>query len=356
MHSEGAFMIATKAKTYPLHEKALHLSNNYRRLEKELIEVLQEIEEQKLYVELGFSSMFRYATESLGLSEANAYAFIAVARKAKVLPSLQQSLNEGSLSVSKIKPILSVLDVHNQNEWVEKAKVLPRSEIEKQVAEISPESRKREKIHYIRKEALRMHLEISEEVFKKLKRAQDVNHSKNMEETLEALVSLYLKSKDPVEKAKRMEAKKGIRTESTKFPEKDFQGSFSGDQTENRVEKIETKKMKEDRNQNPQNFGSDPLSFFTLPGVKKLSRRALPVTTKHQVHLRDQGKCQFRGAFGKICGESTHLHLHHLQPISQNGRDDAENLLTLCARHHDFLHRNDKAYMKCKESAGTYCS
>ncbi len=350
-------MVVAPTKPYPLHEKALHLSSEYRRLEKELIEVLQEIEEQRLYVELGFSSMFRYATESLGLSEANAYAFIAVARKAKHLPYLQQSLNDGSVSVSKVKHILAVLDRDNQKEWVEKAKILPKSEIEKQVAEISPESRKREKVHYIRKEALRMHLEVSEILFKKLKRAQDVSHSKNIEETLEAVLNLYLKSKDPVEKAKRVKVKKQT------LPEKDPRKSFSGAETHNSTKKgsngeVREKKSKENRNQNPQNFGSGSFSSFsllssssnlaTLPGNKILGRRPLSANVKYKIYLRDQGKCQFRGMSGKVCGNSKHLHLHHLQPVSQNGRDDAENLLTLCARHHDFFHRKDEKYLKHK--------
>jgi|GEM_PF-5092707 len=34
-----------KQKTYPLHEKALKLSKEFQRLEKNLISVLQEIEE-----------------------------------------------------------------------------------------------------------------------------------------------------------------------------------------------------------------------------------------------------------------------------------------------------------------------
>jgi len=149
--------------------------------------------------------MFQYATKSLELSEANAYNFIAVARKAKVVPLLQKSLDEGSVYVSKVRNILPVLEADNSEEWIEKAKKLSKSEIEKKVAAISPTSKKREKVHYVREEALRMHLEIKEEIYQKLKRAQEVSGSKDLEETLEALVNVYLKTKDPVEKAKQVD-------------------------------------------------------------------------------------------------------------------------------------------------------
>jgi len=103
-------------KRFPLHEKALALSKDLRRLENELIAVLQEIEAHKIYLELGFSSLFKYATTSLGMSEANAYTFIAVARKAKRIPLLQKSLDEASVSVSKVKHILAVLEPENSKD------------------------------------------------------------------------------------------------------------------------------------------------------------------------------------------------------------------------------------------------
>jgi len=194
-------------KKFPLHEKALALAKDFGRLENELIAVLQEIEAQKIYLELGFSSLFKYATASLGLSEANAYTFIAVARKAKSIPLLQQSLEEASVSVSKVKPILAVLEPENSKAWIQKAKTLSKAEIEKQVAGFAPKAKKREKVQYVREEALRMHLEVREEIYQKLKRVQEISASKNLEETLEALVDVYLKAKDPIEKAKRVQKK-----------------------------------------------------------------------------------------------------------------------------------------------------
>ncbi len=66
-----------------LHEHALRLSRQHRRLESELVAVLSEIESVNLHRTLGFSSVFSYTVSALGLSEPVAYALITVARKAK---------------------------------------------------------------------------------------------------------------------------------------------------------------------------------------------------------------------------------------------------------------------------------
>ncbi|PIR22204.1 MAG: hypothetical protein COV44_09310 [Deltaproteobacteria bacterium CG11_big_fil_rev_8_21_14_0_20_45_16] len=317
-------------KIFPLHEKALALSKNFRRLENELIAVLQEIEAQKLYLEIGFSSLFKYATTALGLSEANAYTFIVVARKAKRIPLLQKSLDEASVSVSKVKHILAVLEPENSVEWIQKAKDLSKAKIEKQVASLSPNAKKREKVQYVREEALRMHLEVNEVVYQKLKRAQEISASKNLEETLEALVEVYLKTKDPIEKARRIRKKPAAAPGSHRpgGSNEDRVGRQPPARVLTNVQVIKSKK--------------------TLPRNKNFGRKAIPAKTKHEVFLRDEGRCQYRGTNGKVCGERKFVQIHHLEPIWQGGDHAIDNLLSLCHPHHDYFHREDKKYRPSK--------
>jgi hypothetical protein len=47
-------------KIHPLHEKAVIVSQEYRKRETELVSLLREIEEKKIYALLGFSSMRHY--------------------------------------------------------------------------------------------------------------------------------------------------------------------------------------------------------------------------------------------------------------------------------------------------------
>ena len=59
---------------------------------------------------------------------------------------------------------------------------------------------------------------------------------------------------------------------------------------------------------------------------------------RDEVLLRDQGQCTYIHVNGKRCKTKRWLHIHHIIPKSQGGLDHIDNLRTLCALHHDYLH------------------
>ena len=125
--------------THPLHAKAIHLSKEFKRVEADLVDVLQKIDEQKIFRKMGFASLFVYATKSLGLSESVAYGLISVSRKSKEIPELKVAVSQGTLSLTQAKRITSVLTKENAPELIEKAKTMSQREIERVVA--TPRSR-----------------------------------------------------------------------------------------------------------------------------------------------------------------------------------------------------------------------
>ena len=40
-----------------------------------------------------------------------------------------------------------------------------------------------------------------------------------------------------------------------------------------------------------------------------------------------------------VCGSIENLHHHHFIPLSLGGKDEDENILTLCIKHHNFIHK-----------------
>lgn len=50
------------------------------------------------------------------------------------------------------------------------------------------------------------------------------------------------------------------------------------------------------------------------------------------VRLVDK-KCRFNG-----CHSRSNLHVHHIIPRSQGGKDTADNLICLCQHHHQEIH------------------
>lgn len=62
----------------------------------------------------------------------------------------------------------------------------------------------------------------------------------------------------------------------------------------------------------------------------------IPIDVRMAVHARDK-TC-------RMCGSSRSLHCHHVQYRAQGGPDVEENLVLLCAEHHELVHSDKRVY------------
>src|SRR3989338_3803608 len=115
-----------------IHQRALAIAKDFKTKEIELIKILQEVEDNGVY-KLGGYGLFTYAVKALGLTEAQSYNYISVAKKARQLPALQKALETHEVAVSKARKICSVITEQNQAHWVELAKTLSTRELEREV-------------------------------------------------------------------------------------------------------------------------------------------------------------------------------------------------------------------------------
>ena len=271
-----------------IHEQAVEIAKRFRKAEYDLIDILQQIDDKKVFMHLGYSSLFDYALRALKLSEANTSNFIAVARKSKCIPELKKAIHSGDLSVSKARKITPVITKENSQHWLELAKTLPKPKLEKEVAKVCPKQATPEQAKYVSESRMELKLGISEQLLAKLKRAQNIVSQKTKkhatwEDTLAAALDIYLQKQDPVEKAKR----------NSKIDD----------------------------------------AAASVPGTRYISS-----AQKHQVHLRDKGQCTHIDNQGQRCEHQRWLAIHHKVPLSQKGSNDTENLQTLCVSHHKQLH------------------
>ncbi|MGE3973742.1 MAG: HNH endonuclease [Bdellovibrionales bacterium] len=263
-------------KYMEIHQKALAVAGRFKKAESDVIEVLQQIDDGRVYLKFECKSLYDYTVNVLKLSESTAYNFITVARKAKEVPELKRAIQSGTLSVSKARKITPVLTPTNQEEWLKMAIELPQKKLEQQVATICPQESTPERVKFVSEERLNLQMGISKELHQKLKRAQELESQRqqkhaSLEDTLEALLNIYLEQKDPVRKA------------------------------------------------------------------EKLQHRAnFPVA--RQVILRDRGQCTHRDSMGQRCEERRWLDTHHIIPRNKGGNDALENLTTLCSGHHRLTH------------------
>jgi len=289
-----------------IHQKALAVAARFKRAEADLISVLQEVQAARVYVKLGYTSLFNYCVQALGLSESVAANFITVARKAHEIPVLQSAIQSGLLSVSKARKITPVLTLANQEEWVAKAQRLPSRELEAAVARIAPREATPERMRFITEERLELRLGISKSLQEKLKRVRDLESQRkgrtvSLEETLEATIEVYLESKDPIKRAervmKRLAQKKATMTRKNDAP---------------------------------------ACVTVTHEGLENLD--PIPAIRRHQVRLRDGGRCAHVNERGERCENRRWLDIHHIRPRSMGGGNSLENLTTLCSAHHQMEH------------------
>jgi len=286
-----------------LHEKALVLSREHRRVESQLVSLLMEIDRLQLYRLLGCASLFTYVVSMLGFTEGAAYQLITVTRKAKDIAPLKAALEEQRLSVAKASRIVSVLSVENASELIEFASRHTSRETDLEVARRAGRDGNER----------RSSLKIPVRVLDKLKRVQSLMGQVEFEVMLEKLADYYIEREDPVKKAERALAKKAAAAAAES-------GSANSERSE-RVESVRAKLCARPRNS-------------AHPKRKPLTAREL-----HTVNARDGRRCAFIDTKGNRCPNKHWLHVHHLQSVARGGTNEPENLITLCAAHHQLVHQ-----------------
>lgn len=89
--------------SYTLHEKALSFAKEYLKSEKELLSVLMQMDEKKVFWELKYTGVFNYCLKALLFSESQASYFASIVRKSREVPELKEAIDRGEISISKAK-------------------------------------------------------------------------------------------------------------------------------------------------------------------------------------------------------------------------------------------------------------
>lgn len=254
-----------------LTDKTL-LADTKRLVEKErslsiqILHHLKEIERRRLFSDLGYGSLFEYTVKELGYSEASASRRIQSARLLKEIPTIENKLKTGELSITNVA--LAALTFKNENvsdketkiEILSKIENKTKRECEKALNELLPTSKK---------VALSFKIEFSE---------------KNME---------------LLEEIKGLLAHRRMKEEEIFF----YVLSLS-------IEEIKKQKFKLN-------------AKFNTPVAKPCITRSIPNIIKKQVYERDQGRCV-------KCKSSYKLEYDHMTPFAHGGKTSLENLRLLC--------------------------
>jgi hypothetical protein len=290
-----------------LHIKITETVTEYRKQEGLLIELTQEADFTKLYLELGYSSLFEYLNLGQGISAATVSNLIAVARKSVKIPEMMEAIASGEVGLAKLRKVSSVITSENKAEWIEKSKKLSCRELEKEVAKVSTYKPRRDFWQRINADYFRLSIDATEDFKALAERAQDVfskkcQTNKTLTEVFEWALNEALTKHDPVIKAERAKAK--IKSVTVKVASISKSDSANQSVTDNK-------------------------------------RKHIPQHILNQVILRDKGGCSFQ-KHGRRCNHRRHLDIHHIKPVKDGGQNTVENLAILCEMHHIYLHHQEE--------------
>src|SRR3989442_10205624 len=98
------------------HEDRHSIARCEREATASVIAHLAELDDRRLYLGAGFSSLFTYCCSVLHLSEPAAYNRIEAARAARRFPVILGMLGEGALSLATVRLLASHLTADNHQE------------------------------------------------------------------------------------------------------------------------------------------------------------------------------------------------------------------------------------------------
>ena len=295
-----------------------------------------EIMRRKLYRKLGHSSINQYAHVELKFSKTRTGDFVQLARKLEQLPAVRELVEKGELGYTKAREIVKVATPETEDGWVAAAQDSSRRELERKVAV----ARKKAKTNPNQTELLppsndlnippaappvRLTVEMTSEQFALYEVLLERLHKQGpvgdrAEMLLEAMAELV--------ESRTQKAPRGAPQSGPPFQIHIHQCPDCSKTT------VSTSK------------GELPVSHTVMerarcdsqvdePGERNTS--TIPPATRRKVLARDRHCCQAPG-----CEHTKFLEVHHIQPRTDGGSNDPENLITLCSACHRLVHEKQE--------------
>jgi 5-methylcytosine-specific restriction endonuclease McrA len=115
------------------------LADGERRATAQLIASIAELDERRLYLGQGCSSLFTYCTQVIHLSEHAAYGRIEAARAARRFPAILHGLADGSVTLTTVGLLAPHLTSENHHALLDAARHRSKRDVEVLVAGVRPQ-------------------------------------------------------------------------------------------------------------------------------------------------------------------------------------------------------------------------
>jgi hypothetical protein len=292
-----------------------------------MVASLAELDERRLYLGEGCSSLFIYCTQVLHLSEHAAYGRIEAARAVRRFPPILELLADGALTLTTICLIAPHLTAENHAKVLESARYKSKRDVEHLVVALRPQPAVPSSVRKL-----------------PMPRASDV-------------LCTRPQAVEPVRLEPRPE---GVPDRVPSPPKRAVVAPIAPAQYKVQItvtaDTYEKLRRAQDLlrhtipNGDPAvifdraltllltNLEKTKLAAVTRPHASRAPAgrsRHIPAAVRREVWKRDDGQCAFVGANGQ-CKERGFLEFHHVIPYAQDGPTTPENLQLRCRAHNAY--------------------
>jgi hypothetical protein len=255
------------------------LVQDERKLMRQVLEHLEEVERRRLHVAEGYPSLFEYCRQALGYSENEAYSRISSMRLMRQVPEVKAKLETGSLNITNLTLAQTLFRREPEKfATLEKKSALldefagkSKRECERIAAKLAPGAINADREIPRAPDQTELRVTLSDAALAKLQRLKELTGKTDYADLLEHLADFALAKKDPAQ-------------------------------------------------------GRPARSVGPAQG------RSVPISLKRAVWKRDDFRCTYVSS-GRRCTSRYRLQVDHINPWAAGGATELSNLRLLCPAH-----------------------
>lgn len=307
---------------------------------------LNEIEERRLHLDLGYRSMLDFCVRALGYARSSAGRRITAARCMKRFPELADMLEGNEVNVVTVACVAGILTLENKDEVLGRIRGRTQEEVEAIVARYRPRERVPDRVRevFVPRPAVTAALPALTRQVVVTQPAQTpagkqshceteykdsspkANEPPAQPEFESRVVLKFSVSKPFMGKLRRFRSLAWHRLPANATMEQVFELLL-----DNALERDDPALRHARRGEREK--GKKKTTPAAGAAHTESNPRRIPAQMRDAVFVRDQGKCTFVGRTGHRCGSMNALQIDHIVPVARGGAASMDNLRLLCGYH-----------------------